>query len=253
MKIEHHLPADRLKPFIKNFLIVETQDEMESKVLPDTSIVMSFRFKGAVSSGHEGLPASGIAGLRKSSRVLGYAKETGNLLVMFKEGGAAAFFNTPMHELFNNNIPLDVLFPPAGLKDVQERLAGAKDHLHRISIIEDFLLSQLKDTTTDLLILHAVQQIKLSNGNIRIKELLSDLPISQDPFEKRFRKVIGTSAKQFSAIIRLRSIIDSYSATTNLTATAYNAGYFDQSHFIKDFRSFTGQSPKDFFKSPAFW
>jgi AraC-like DNA-binding protein len=53
--------------------------------------------------------------------------------------------------------------------------------------------------------------------------------------------------------VRLRKVIDTYDPATNLTEAALTAGYFDQAHFIKDFRSFTGQSPQEFFKSPLYW
>jgi methylphosphotriester-DNA--protein-cysteine methyltransferase len=114
-------------------------------------------------------------------------------------------------------------------------------------------LSELKDTQPDLLIGEAIQQIRLSKGDIKIKELLSGLPISRDPFEKRFRKITGTSPKHFAAIIRLQNLIENYSGAVSLTEAAYSAGYYDQAHFIKDFRSFTGQAPLDFFKTPPMW
>ncbi len=56
----------------------------------------------------------------------------------------------------------------------------------------------------------AIQKIKLSKGDIKIKELVAGLPISRDPFEKRFRKITGTSPKHFAAITRLKSLIDNY-------------------------------------------
>ncbi|MNZ68691.1 Helix-turn-helix domain protein [compost metagenome] len=100
---------------------------------------------------------------------------------------------------------------------------------------------------------NAVQLIKQNNGNIRIKDLATDLHISQDPFEKRFRAIIGSTAKQYASIIRLRHLINSYPSYDSLTEASFEAGYFDQSHFIKDFRLFTGQTPKDFFKSSLYW
>jgi AraC-like DNA-binding protein len=98
-----------------------------------------------------------------------------------------------------------------------------------------------------------MQKIKDTNGNLRIKELATSLAISQDPFEKRFRRVIGTSPKQFSNIVRLKHVIEGYQPALSLTDTALAAGYFDQAHFIKEFKSFTGQTPKDFFQAPPAW
>jgi methylphosphotriester-DNA--protein-cysteine methyltransferase len=122
-----------------------------------------------------------------------------------------------------------------------------------VAVVEQFLLSKLKTPKTDLLVLDAVQQIQLAKGDIKISQLVSGLHISQDPFEKRFRKLTGTSPKHFSSVVRLRHIIATHSRKKSLTDAALAAGYFDQSHFIKDFRSFTGQSPQHFFKHRRQW
>jgi methylphosphotriester-DNA--protein-cysteine methyltransferase len=131
-------------------------------------------------------------------------------------------------------------------------LAEATNNTTRVSIVERFLLSEMKDHS-DSLVLNAMQKIKSSGGNLRIKELLSSLPISVDPFEKRFRRLVGASPKQFSAIVRFRNLIMNHSPAESLTDTAHTAGYFDQAHFIKDFKSFTGQTPQDFFRSSSYW
>ncbi len=123
----------------------------------------------------------------------------------------------------------------------------------RIAVVEQFLISQLNEPEPDELIRYSIQKIKTENGIIKIRDLIADLPLSRDPFEKRFRKIAGTSPKQFSGIVRLRHLIENHSQDRTLTETAYSAGYYDQAHFVKDFKSFTGHTPKDFFNSPSFW
>lgn len=229
---------------------------MENRLLPGTSIVMAFRFRGMVAStangNQEDLPASVISGLQKTPFVIRYAEHTTTLLVIFEEGGAAAFFKEPVHELFGMRLSLDNLVRRDKVSEVEERLAEATNNTTRVSIVERFLLSEMKDHS-DSLVLNAIQKIKSSSGNLRIKELLSSLPISVDPFEKRFRRLVGASPKQFSAIVRFRNLIMNYSPAESLTDTAHTAGYFDQAHFIKDFKSFTGQTPQDFFRSSSYW
>jgi AraC-like DNA-binding protein len=251
------LPSPALQPYIKNFLIIECEQEMVNRILPDTSIVIVFRLRGHVSYSDNGathdFPQSVISGIRAQSRLVDYAKDTANLLVIFKEGGAAAFFKEPMHELGSISVSLDYLIDPSKVMAIEEELATACNDNQRILIVERFLLSELKKTPSDLLIGEAIQKIKLSNGDIKIKELVAGLPISRDPFEKRFRKITGTSPKHFAAIIRLKSLIENYTDAVSFTEAAYSAGYYDQAHFIKDFRSFTGQTPHDFFKAPPLW
>jgi AraC-like DNA-binding protein len=251
------LPSPVLQPYVNTFLILESEHGMVNRILPDTSIVIAFRLRGQLSYSDNGatqtFPQSFISGIRESSRIVNYEAGTANLLIIFKEGGAAAFFKEPLHELGSISVSLDYLIERSKVNAIEEELAAADNNNQRILIVERFLLSELKKTQTDLLVCEAIQQIRQSKGDIKIKDLLLGLPISRDPFEKRFRKVTGTSPKHFSVIVRLKNLIDNSSGAVSLTDAAYSAGYYDQAHFIKDFRAFTGQAPNDFFKSPPQW
>jgi len=257
MKIERYIPGDSLRPFVKHYLIIDSESGMESRILPDSSIVMAFRCKGRVSYEEGGitnpLPVSVITGLRKSIRLLDYSKKTATLLVAFHEGGAAAFFKEPLHELFGLHLGLDHLIRCSRLVEIEERLAEATNNLQQISMVEQFLCSILKNPQLDPLILKAVQAIKSSHGDIRIKDLVTELPVSLDTFEKRFKRIIGASPKQFLTIVRLRSLIERYPQAKSLTDAAVMAGYFDQAHFIKASKSFTGQTPTAFFNASPYW
>ncbi|MBK6996402.1 MAG: AraC family transcriptional regulator [Lewinellaceae bacterium] len=124
--------------------------------------------------------------------------------------------------------------------------ATATTDIQRIKIVEQFLLSHLKDIETDKLIVEAVKIIYQSNGTIRIKEINEKLFISQSPFEKRFRKVVGTTPKKFASIIRFNKILDQLDYSKSLLEICYENNFFDQAHFIKDFKKFTGATPENF-------
>lgn len=257
MKFEEYIPTELLKPFIKSYRIIESRDEMINRVLPNTSLTIAFRYKGQVSyksgDAQDFLSASTISGLRKSVRLINYRKDTATVIVLFKETGAKAFFEEPLYELFEESISLDIFIKQHKLAIIEEQLAEAKNNIQRISIVEQFLLSKLYNHRPDELISIAVDKIRSMNGAIRIKRLADTLYISNDAFEKRFRKVVGTSPKQFSSILRMEAITKQEQKTENLADIAFNAGYYDQSHFNKDFKLFTGLTPKEFFKTTSFW
>lgn len=257
MTIEKFIPSIALLPFIREFMIIESELETGNTLIPDTSMVMAFRYKGTVLQ-KEGdtkdiFPSSVVSGLRRSARHLYYSKGTANLLVVFNEGGITAFSRIPAHEFFDRTLSSENLFGSGELSEMAERLAEAGSNQERIHLIGAFLRRKLIDRKADLLIANAIQSIKQQSGVIRIKDLATSLHISQDPFEKRFRTLVGSTPKQYASIIRLRNLIRKYPSYSSLTAASYEAGYFDQSHFIKDFRLFTGQTPKDFFKSARYW
>jgi hypothetical protein len=126
MNISNYVPSERLRPFIKMFLIIESEEELVNKVLPDTSLAIAFRFRGRINylvhNSSNGLPTSVVSGIRKSVRLINYTKDTGNILVLFKEAGAAAFFKEPLHELLGESIALCNLISRTDLSDIEEQL-----------------------------------------------------------------------------------------------------------------------------------
>ena len=253
MNIERYVPAEILRPFVKTLMILESENGVDNRLLPDTSIALVFRLRGGVTQDSRPLPSSALNGLRRSSRYVGYSQSSAVLLALFQEGAAAAFFREPLHTLFGESAPLDNFIPRRKLDEVEGRLADLSANRRRIDLVERFLISEMRAPDTDGLVREAVRRIQRADGNLRIRDLASGLHISQDPLEKRFRKAVGSSPKQFSSIVRLKSVIDSHTVGVSLSESAHAAGYFDQAHFIKDFRLFTGQAPGEFFQSPRLW
>ena len=241
-----YTPALALRPYVRSILVLESLSGMDNHVVPDTAVVLALRFAGCVRSDGVALPPFVLSGLRKSGRVLTYEPGTGTVLVLFREGGARHFFPLPLHELFGVSEDLGAFVPASGLTRLTDELAGDP-----VAVVERFLLDRLSPSAGDPLVAAAVQRIRATGGETRIETLLRDIPLSRDPFEKRFRQAIGATPKQFSRIVRFRNLIGQ--RPRGLTQVAYDAGYFDQAHFIKDFRIFTGKTPGAFFSGPAFW
>ena len=257
MKITDFAPSQRLQPFIKRYRIVEGQDELTNRVLPNTSLAMAIRLGGQVSyaAGTEAgkLPAFTLSGLRKSVRLINYSNATSTLVVLFQEGGAAAFLKEPLHELFERTLPLESLVPSCELILLEEQLSEVPDQNRKALIVDQFFLNKLRETKVDRLVQAAVRKIKSTNGAIRINELADMLSVSNDAFEKRFRKVVGASPKQFASIIRMSSVIEQLKQKPDFLTLAIDAGFYDQSHFIKTFRTFTGLTPTEFSRSASHW
>lgn len=251
MKNLSFLPCDILKPFITSFVISEAEGESVYKILPDTGLVIGFQYKGRLHKIDDGIPtllsASGISGLADRSRSFRNSANIGTILVLFKEAGAAQFFKQPLHELFKESVSLDNFMIRSELLFLEEELMEAKADEQRISTVERFLIARMTNTEPDKLVLAALALIHKSRGNIRIKEIMDQLHISQSPLEKRFRLAVGTSPKKFASIVRLKNVIQRHKANSSLTELGYEAGFYDQAHFIKEFKTFTGDAPEKFF------
>jgi AraC-like DNA-binding protein len=136
---------------------------------------------------------------------------------------------------------------------MEERLAEADNDSARIGIIDEFLCSRLIQEKPDALVCEAISRIRASNGISRIKPLTDALYISQDALEKRFRKVTGTSPKQFSFIVKMRSLLTEDYKQPSMLPLALENGFYDQPHFIRAFKVFTGLTPTVFLISGEHW
>ena len=240
---------------MESLAISESETASLYTVLPGTGPVIGFQYNGKLMLIDEDidtpLSVSGITGMFDKYRNFKHDGPVGSVLVYFKPGGAAAFFKQPIHEIFGESLSLDNFMLRSELLVLEEKLQEAKTDNKRIYIVEQFLISKMHLGKTDELVLSALAFIYQNKGDIRMKELTEKLHISQSPFEKRFRQIVGLSPKKFASIIRLKHTIKSYSPQKSLTELGYEVGFYDQAHFIKEFKNFTGQTPHRFFPRPS--
>lgn len=246
-----YIPSAILQPYIHSFSVQEKDTENTYKVVPGTGLVIGFQYKGSLSYHDKGstiqLSQAGVTGLRDSFREFKNEAGTGTVLVIFKEAGAAPFFRQPLHELFGESLSLDNFILRSELLLLEEQLCEAATAAARINVTEQFLISRLEEKEQDPLVLSALSLIHTHKGNIRISELAKQLHSSQSPLEKRFRKIVGASPKKFASIVRLKNAMAQYKPGVPLSGIGYEAGFYDQAHFIKEFKTFTGETPENYF------
>jgi AraC-like DNA-binding protein len=232
-------------------MVSESEEAQSYTVLPGTSLVMGFQYRGRLAYQQESsaisLATAGITGILNTYRIFENTANTGTVLVIFKEAGAAPFFREPLHELYNESLSLDNLVEREELTVLEEQLSAAISDKERAGLVEQFLLSRMQPFKTDLLVKAAIEQIHLTNGLIRMDDLAEKLYTSKSPLEKRFRQVVGTSPKKFATIIRMKSALITMQSPRVMQNDRL-LGYYDQSHFIHDFKKFTGTTPEQYLK-----
>ncbi len=258
MTFETYDPSAPLRPYIKAFHLIESHGlPLENRILPGSAIALSFRFAGQVTCRSNQqctpIPVASLAGLRQSARLINYQPHSGTVVALFKEGMAPAFFNGPLHETKGLTLGLDVFFAASEIARMEERLAEAPDHRTRVAVLEGFLLAKLRPHQPDSAVLHAVAAIRSANGRLPMADLASLLCLSQDAFEKRFRKAVGILPKPFAGIVRLQTLIKGYNPQYAMQQLALDGDYFDQAHFNHAFKRFTGLPPREFFQQGGFW
>ncbi|MEL7195718.1 MAG: helix-turn-helix domain-containing protein, partial [Bacteroidota bacterium] len=101
----------------------------------------------------------------------------------------------------------------------------------------------------DEIVQSTVDTILSANGQISVNELSEKNQVNRRQLVRKFSTTIGLSPKQLSKTMRLQAALKALltQEKAKLTELAYDNEYYDQSHFIKDFKEFTGLSPKEFY------
>jgi AraC-like DNA-binding protein len=254
MRMTTFAPSAALSTVVTKFLVVESDVEVMRAVLPDVGGILGVRFAGSATHGAARMPFAAVTGIQQTVRHMTTQAGSGIVLVNFKPGGAAAVLRVPMHELFGKAIGLDAILGRAEAARMIDRVASAPDNATRVAILDAILVQRVGEI--DPLVTAAARAIDAARGSLRIADLARTLRITQDPLEKRFRRTVGSSPKHLASIVRVRHAVDlareARSTRGTMSAVAYEAGYFDQSHFNREFRSITGQAPSVFFRDHTY-
>ena len=174
---------------------------------------------------------------------------TGFVSVRFYPWGAYHFFDEPVSSFLDDTVGTETLWPSYH-EDLMENLRAAPGGAGYACIVQRFLLDRLKEYRKDDGALdEAVKLIRSSGGQLSIEEVGQRVGLSRKQLERKFASTVGTTPKTFARISRFLSIchhLEGHRQKT-LTQLAYECGYFDQAHFIREFTAFSGFTPKAFF------
>ena len=170
-----------------------------------------------------------------------------NMVVNFKPGGMFKLFHLPAFH-FNNRSRDAVEFLGNQIQEIARQLAetGLSE---KIELLDVWLTRHLQmQKKTDRNIDEAIRLIERRRGNISIRELELATFTTKRTLERRFQEQVGLQPKTFSRLVRFNEVIRFIESNLNVKwrqlADAF--GYYDQSHFIHEFKSLTGALPQDF-------
>jgi len=165
--------------------------------------------------------------------------------VRFRHGGLAPFTTVPMNLLLNEVVPMDHLFGNEG--DILTHRLHTLDKATQKILIEDFLMKRFQHLTCMRQTLHLISQVKQCAFGDHIKKISEKSGVHYKKMERIFSKYTGYNPKNFSRVIRFYSALQHMKkSSSSLTGIGLNNGYYDQPHFIRDFKAFTGKSPSQF-------
>lgn len=226
-------------------------------VVPNGNLKLTISFRNGVVASMNGKTFSSkeqditLTGLVDVPVILDVEKDiaTETVGIEFNPQGVYRFFHFNLNEIRNQIYSLQDLLGNKG-KVLTEQIANTPSPREKILLIQKFLISQLSLKEEDLIFEYCVETINATKGKITIKELEKKTGYSSRWLNIKFIEKLGVSPKNLSSVIRFKQY---YQALVNANEKSFLKNdfyelYYDQSHFIKDFKRFTGLPPTKFEK-----
>jgi AraC-like DNA-binding protein len=243
MKYQEVKPCEALRQIVRYFWSIEQGDE---STIPSRYVLFA-----------ESSPSLVFFHTANSCLLAGPTKSFREILVAgkFAMMGACLYpyaipllFRLPASELANAAFDFDAVAGKESLL-LSERVIGAGSLQKKIQILTNYFLDKAAGTSVEKRSIRGcVQEIIHSGGQPDVQHITRHLGISARQTERKFNESVGFSPKFFSRLIRFHSSLKFSGTDYSLTEIAYRSGYFDQSHFIREFKQFSGMNPGRYFR-----
>ena len=258
MRYTEFKPKESLKKYIQLIWIAESEREDDfypkEKILPDGIVEIVFHFKEPFITYYDDRikfkqpQAFAISQMRKYVEIESDGL-VGLISVRFYPWGAHHFFEKPIKDFLDSTVTLEEIWKE-NYKVILSELKNSDDN-EKVKLVQDFLdKCLLKYKKETIAIDNAIKLIRETKGEHTIEALCNKLNIHHKKLERGFLNTLGTTPKVFSRTTRFLHLCHHLKEYENLTMTqlAHRLGYYDQAHFIKDFKAFSGITPKEYFQ-----
>lgn len=175
----------------------------------------------------------------------GYPTPTRSVGVHLKPWGLAPFLPMPAAELCDRPATVAQIWGRTGIAELRDRLTSAAGPEEMLTLFEEELMRRLRELDGLDVVRHLSTAIAETGGTVPINELALAVRASSTYLARRFKAVVGITPKRLARSHRFTSTVLAIdvAAPIDWADVAARAGYFDQAHFVHEFREFTGLTP----------
>lgn len=188
------------------------------------------------------------AGLHRQQVTTEHQSESYGMHIELAPPAAWSLFRVPLSTLSQRIVELEEVF---GRPNLPERLYEAGGWEQRFGLLDRLLSARLAAATAPSDgVVWAWRRLVETHGLVRIGRLAEELGWSRKRIVTRFREQVGLPPKAVARLLRFeraQQLLDGQ-APPDWARIAVEAGYYDQSHLINDFRAVTGRTPETFFQ-----
>ena len=249
-------PAEALKHFIHGYWQVKSDDQPELlDLVPDGYPEIAFSIQKRVTVKPGGLescqmPNAGVVGQLTHRFITLIPADTNLLFVKMYPWTPYLLFDEPIWHLNDKVTDLECLTKDREFRQMARDVRTLASIGEAAPLLDGFFLKKLalQKLETPFLIF-AIQQIFKSNGTTNIDSLRQNIQASRRYVEKLFKKNIGLTPKRYARLIRVKKasiILQQPFYNKHISSVAAELEYYDQSHFLKDFKTVVGRTPSQY-------
>lgn len=244
------LPPADLQKIIDCYWIIENDDPTphQQKIIPDGFCEIIFHYKDpyriCLADSWEQQSMRLVAGQISRYFFLENTGASGIIGIKVQPTALTHLFNLDMHLLTGKVLDLGEVLG-SRLNVLEQDLRSTHDHEQVIAFLNQHFQAILanagyEESPAD----EVVRLIFAQKGMISVADITDSIGISERQLERLFKKYIGLSPKFFARIIRFSTIFQLIQQEDpGWAGLAYESGFYDQSHFIRNFKAFTGEEP----------
>ncbi len=263
MIIQVHSPVYPLHEFVNHFIYYEGFNPVHTmdRFLPDGNAEFIIEltdhakhiYDNETLTELQSFRHAWVSGVRTQPITIPSGRDSRMLIVAFKKGKAHPFYDFPMSELSNLVVDADMVFGKK-MHELREKLLNTTSIPQMFLLVEHFLLQQaggsLHANTPSKCIEYAVSNIVNRPNILGFQQFSSQIGYSQKHFIDLFKKQVGVPPKQFLKIMRFQKVVQEIESNKSIqwSNIAKESGFYDQAHFINDFKDFSGFTPNEYIK-----
>lgn len=218
-------------------------------IRPRTGAVLTVRIAGSVAVGGHIVPAVTVGGVHENPYTLVPSEGGVDFVrVQFTTGGLRYFSRVAAITLRGRTVPAHTVFPGEMVAGLVADLRATGDVGMRVDALDRFFTSLYSPLCRrDAMVLDLSDRL-LSSAEVESSGILSGAPVGRRQIERLFASLIGFSPRTFVRVARFERAQQEIlsNPSSSLSDVALNAGYFDQSHFNRDFKQFTSTKPSSY-------
>jgi len=229
---------ERVVPTGHVFVIFEL-DGMERNTFDNVSLQPNAKYRQAW-----------VSGVHRNYISISAHPDSEMFVIQFKAYGAYPFLHKPMSELAERVVPATE-FSEAHLCDMREHLVAAAESADKFEVAEQWLSQHFReDLVPPASIVAVVRQLQQQPA-AKLNDIVDGFDGSQKHLIAQFKKYIGLTPKQYQRVLRFNDVFQQMQNDQFLSWSdiAHRCGYSDQSHFIREFKHFSGFNPESFLKN----